>query len=160
VVPFSAVAAFGETVDVLTHGPMTLMFECVAGEEAGDEARLLVVSSVQDMVITGRGASEAGEPNLGGPVPKGVIEHLFIATSFDSQMEASRPGYTVADRNGPSSGVSMITPSGYVLTVPIDSVGFGFSFYDFSPPDRNGWKDAPDCLMTGFALLSKAALLP
>jgi hypothetical protein len=60
--------------------------------------------------------------------------------------------------DGPA-GSSVITPDGSVLTVPADTVAFGVQVYNHPDVARApSWLDAPDCFVTGTALLLKATL--
>jgi hypothetical protein len=70
-----------------------------------------------------------------------------------------RVGYVTANAeiNG-IGGVSVITPDGTTLTVPVDGVGFGVQLH--SHPDVAGtpWEGVADCFVTGAALLSRVRL--
>jgi hypothetical protein len=151
-VPFTATAAFGEDVEILKHGPMTLLFQCRAGSSVGDTARLAVVSTEADMLVT-------GEPSI--LVPAGDDRTLI----YGSILADVGGGYVGADPRhsdfygGGTSGGSAITPSGFVLTVPADATAFGVGTHRFSAVPH-GWQEAPDCFVIGFAVLSKAAVLP
>jgi hypothetical protein len=150
VVPFSATAAFGETVPILTHGPMTLLLHCFR-DALGDIARLAVVSTESDMLIT-------GERSI--LMPAGDDATLL----YGAVASPDGGGYVSADPrpshfyDGGASGGSAITPSGWVLSVP-DSVGFGVGVSRFSATPH-GWEAGPDCFVTGSALLTRATVLP
>jgi hypothetical protein len=151
VVPFSATAAFGETVDILTHGPMTLLLHCF-NDAIGDVGRLAVVSTEQHMLIT-------GEPSVLMPADDPATLFFGSVPSPDGAgYVAANPTPThFADFRG--SGGAAITPSGFVVNVPADGVGFGIATYRFSITPH-GWESAPDCFVTGTALLSKVSVLP
>jgi len=126
--PFSATAAFGETIEILSHGPMTLLLHCFR-DAIGDVAALAVVSTEDDMLIT-------GEPGVLQPVGRGVTLH------FGSVPPPDGGGYVGADDTPThfsdfrGSGSSAITPSGWVLAVPADGVGYGIATYRFSVTPR------------------------
>jgi hypothetical protein len=151
VVPFSATAAFGEDVTIITHGPLTLLLQCRASVSAGDHARLAVVSTEGDTLVTGERSIlvPAGDDRtlIYGSVPAdvggGYVSASPVATDF---------------YDGGTSGGSAITPSGWVLTVPADGVGFGVGTHRFSQVPH-AWQQAPDCFVTGVALLLKATPL-
>jgi hypothetical protein len=154
--PFSATAAFGETVDVLSHGPTTLRLACRSGTrfdtgEAIDFAVLSVVSSVDDMLVTGA---------RGIKIPAGVtVGDLYTATvpSPDGGWYTAPEGdvpVSGALNHFRGSGGSAITPDRHVLSVPADRLAFGLALYRFSEIPH-AWQGAPDCLVTGVAFLSR-----
>jgi hypothetical protein len=53
----------------------------------------------------------------------------------------------------------VITPSGWVVTVPADGVGFGIGTHRFSIMPH-AWEQAPDCFVVGTAVLSRVGVLP
>jgi hypothetical protein len=151
VVPFSATAAFGENVPILRHGPITLFLLCDNGQVRADNsqpidvATLFVRSDVPGMLVTG--------------------ERNFAAHLFTGSVPDGRGWYTAPDRvpvggitidfDEVGSGGSAITPDGFVLTVPADGVGFGIATHRVS----SDWATAPDCFVTGVALLMRAEFL-
>jgi hypothetical protein len=58
------------------------------------------------------------------------------------------------------SGASAITPDGWVLTVPADTIGWGIQTHSHQDAAGTPWEDAPDCFVTGTALLFKVPVLP
>jgi hypothetical protein len=153
--PFSATAAFGETVEILTHGPLTLRLECITAAVAGvpsDIARLSVVSAEDDTLVTG----ERSVLHLVGDA---------ITLIYGSVPSPDGGGYVSMDPretgfyDGGVSGGSAITPSGFVLTVPADGVGFGIATHRFSITPH-GWETAPDCFVVGLAHLGRVDVHP
>lgn len=147
VVPFAVSAAFGEDVDILTHGPITLYARCRAGPTV-DSAAIAVVSS---------------EPDLQNTSQRGILPPAGDGRQLFAGKVPSPDGgwYTAADEQATNSGTdfrgigaSAISPDGYVVTVLADTVGFGLGLHRFSETP-NGWEDAPDCLITGVAMLFK-----
>jgi hypothetical protein len=151
VVPFSATAAFGETVNILTHGTITLRLQCDPGLSVGDVARLTVISTEDDMLLT-------GAPSVLIPAnDANTLIYGSIVANDGAGYVGANPTATNFYDGGPSGG-SAITPSGFVLTVPADSVGFGIGTSRFSAVPH-AWEQAPDCFVVGTALLLKAAPL-
>jgi hypothetical protein len=138
---------------------MTLFLLCDNGQtQAGtgqplDVATLFVRSEIDDMLVT-------GERNF--PVPAGDAAHLFTGSVPDGRGWYTAPdevpiGGITIDFDEVGSGGSAITPNGFVLTVPADGVGFGIGTHRISP----AWQDAPDCFVTGTAVLTRrAGVLP
>jgi hypothetical protein len=157
VVPFTAEAALGEAVDILTHGPLTLTLQCI-----DQGAALGVRTTVDGTMITSQ------SPHMFGP--PGTAGTSILAARPEVTENGLRVGFTAPNNNLPAgvslpagAGVSVITPDGTLLSVPADTTAFGVQLYrhpDVQAGRAPQWLDAPDCFVTGTALLLRADVLP
>jgi hypothetical protein len=161
-VPFYAEAERGEHVNILRHGPLTLRLRCNLDEGATHlSAELLVRSDEPEARIT----EHAGALMNDGP---SAFHSLFLAEIPNSGLNEG--AYVAADATGFGTthfidfhGVdgSVLTPRGWLLSVPADSVAFGIRLNGRlanpteGPDDDHAWSDGLDCLVRGVALLTR-----
>jgi hypothetical protein len=147
-VPFYAEASLGETIPILTHGPMTLSLRCFTSG-GKDVAALSVVSTEDDMLVTGEVsalqlANDSATLFYGSVVANDGAGYVSLDPALSSFFE------------GRASGGSAITPDGFVISVP-DSASFGIGTARFSATPH-AWESAPDCFVVGAAFLQQVPL--
>jgi hypothetical protein len=151
--PFSGVAAEGgEAATLLSHGPLELLLICRSG------AAFLGFRTAEDRtMITSHAAHTFGPSGVSEvAVMVGVAEQGYVGTASVADHAARGiAGFT-------GSGASAITPAGRVLTVSADGVGYGIKLFNHNDVvgTNFAWIDAPDCFVTGHAVLQQVDVLP
>jgi hypothetical protein len=130
---FSAAAAFdGPAVQLLKHGPLSLVLRCRQGGPPGadDVAELSASSTTDDWLAT-----TLPQPVV--PLPAGA--ELVVMFAHWAPGTTLAYGGPAPLAQGQTAGVSASAATGQVLTVPADTVAFG--------------TDGATCTVTGAALL-------
>jgi hypothetical protein len=153
-VPFSATATVDEEVDVLRHGPLALYFGC-----RGEFAFLGIRTEADGTLITSHARHMFGPSSVDAvAILIGEVPSAGAGQYVGTANQADHVALGVTEFTG--SGASAIAPNGRVLTVPADSVGWGVHTARHSDAAGTPWETRPDCFVTGFALLSRARVLP